>query len=463
MKNVVVFGAGVAGLSVAYELAKNNINVDIIEKDSQVGGLAKSFTKNGFTFDLGPHFFLSKDEYISNTIHDLLEDNNLIDNTIKSRIYINGKYFKWPLKIFNAIFTLSPLVTMRIFLEYLAIKTRKNKIDDSFESYVINRFGKSLYDIFFKDYNKKLLGLPPSSISVDWAQQRIGLTGVTEVIKKALFDSQDKEKANIGKFCFPEYGGIGSISLKFREAIEAKGSKVHLNSYPIKIEEKKVTFMNKDQRVTKKYDAIVSTIPLTGTIKLFDDIPQDVKESSSSLKFRSNIFVYLVLNKERIGDDHWIYFPHPEEEIFFNRLTEFKNFSEKVCPVGKTIVCAEITCNFDDKIWNSDEEILIAKVKSKLISLDFIKENDILDSFIKKERHSYVVYDMDYKKNKNKVLNFLDKKGIYSIGRHALFYYNDMTYSIDMGFKLAKYLINQDKGYEILLQKMNSSRRTVCI
>ncbi|MAG50615.1 hypothetical protein CL621_03165 [archaeon] len=441
MKNVVVFGAGMAGLSVAYELSKNNVKVDLLEKDSQVGGLAKSFTKDGFTVDLGPHAFLIKDKEMLDTIKKLLKDNKLIHNTRKSRIYVEGKYFDWPLKIFNTILTLSPLVSMKIFFEYLAIKTKKNKIDDSFESYTINRFGKSLYEIFLKDYNTKLLGLSPNNISIDWAKQRIGLNGIADIIKQALFKNKNQTRTNKRKFYFPEQGGIGSIPLKFLEAIKNKDCKVYLNSFPIKIKKNMITFSNKKQEITKKYDAVISTIPLTESIKLLDDVPEDIKKSASNLKFRSTIFVYLVLKKEKFGKDHWIYFPHSEGEIFFNRLTEFKNFSEKTCPKDKTIVCAEITCNFEGKTWNLDEKTLIKNVKDKLIDLDFIKEAEVLDNFIRKEKYAYVVYDTNYSNNKDKVLRFLEENGIYSIGRFASFCHKNMAYSIDLGFKLARSLL----------------------
>jgi protoporphyrinogen oxidase len=446
---VLILGGGLAGLSSGYELSKEGVEVDVIEKDPEVGGFAKSFSKNGFTYDLGPHRFHSSDAHIIEHLKGLLKENIVVRNRI-SRIYINKKFIDYPLKTGNAVFKMPFFTTLHILYDYIKIKV-ENKIrkrkDDSFESWVVNRFGNKLYQIYFKPYTEKSWGIPCTEISVDWAAQRISLLSLWDTVKNTVFKPKNVPRTYVSKFYYPLKGGIGSIAEAYAEGIKSGKGQVFLNSEIKKInpDKKEVVCVQSSKECVYKYDKLLSTIPLTSFVELAD-APKDIIEAASKLQFRPVVFVYLVVNKSKVMDDHWIYLP--EKGFVSNRVSEFKNFSEENAPSNKTIVCAEVTCCYKDKVWFMEEE-LINKVIGDFVKLNFIKEDDVEDSFIYRMEHSYPIYALDYKEHLDKIKEYLDSiDSLEYFGRNALFRYNNMDHSVDMGLKVAKKILEGNGNYK---------------
>ncbi|MFH1402723.1 MAG: FAD-dependent oxidoreductase [Candidatus Altiarchaeota archaeon] len=453
---VVVLGAGLAGLSAAYELTRNGVQVLVLEMDSQVGGLAKSFSKNGFTFDLGPHRFHTKQEDLISHMKGVMGDNLVVRNR-KSRIYLFKKFFDYPLRFSNALATMPPVVTLKILIDYLKVKllnVLSPHPDDSFESWVTNRFGHTLYKIFFGEYTEKTWGIPCDKISADWAAQRISLLSLWDTVVKTLFKFGDTPRTYVSRFYYPAHGGIGEICNTYARLIRDNGGKILLNSpvREIHIEDGSVNgVVYEDNGVMKNVDCdyLFSTVPLTDIISMIKpNPPEELFHHSSELSFRSIMFAQIMVNKDSLSDDHWIYLP--EKHILGNRVTEYKNFSVNNAPEGKTVIGVEITCDYDDEIWNMDKAELTRRVISDLHDIEFISMGDVIDSVVNRMKHAYPIYDLDYQDHLNPLKEYLDSLSNLSyFGRNALFRYNNMDHSVDMGLKAARNILGSEVDYRM--------------
>ena len=347
-----------------------------------------------------------------------------------------------------------PLPTLlKIFYDYLKTRVKlklKDISDDSFEDWVTNRFGKTLYEIFFKEYTEKTWGLPCSEISSDYAAQRIGLLNLWDAVIKSIFKTKNIPRTYVSQFYYPREGGIGKIAKKYKEKIAKYGGRILLGTEieAINVSDsgvKSVIYESKGTRHSENYDYVCSTIPMTELTYLIT--PQDdneVKQACSELFFRSIVFVYLIINKPRLSDNHWIYIP---ERIFLsNRISEFKNFNEDSSPPRKTIICSEVTCFCGDRIWNMNNERLVDRVTEDLVQLGLIGENEVEDYFIYKMKHAYPIYDIYYQEHLAVIRNFLNRfENLRYFGRNALFRYNNMDHSVEMGLTVAEGVIKGEK------------------
>lgn len=450
-----ILGAGLAGLSCASELAKARIPVAVIEKDPEVGGIAKSFVKGGFVYDLGPHRFHTKDEHILNHIRELLHD-ELSVKTRKSAIHLKGQFFEYPLKTRDVLMRMPPGTILRILFDYAKVKLQnyvEPHPDDSFEAWVVNRYGETLYRIFFGEYTEKVWGLPCTQISADWAAQRISLLSLWDAIKNTLVRGKDTPRTYVSEFYYPQHGGIGAISREYERQIKKMGGQILLNSRIQRIHQKNnritdLEFTKDGKRTKRNFDRICSTIPLTTLVELLEKAPEDVYKSAEKLAFRSIIFTYIVLDRPMLSKNHWIYLP--EKQFFTNRISEIKNFSENNAPKEKTILCGEITCSFDDHIWKKDDEELISLFLGDMIRLGLMTKDSekMEDTLVYRIEHAYPIYDLDYKRYLDTIKTYLDQiENLYYFGRNALFRYNNMDHSIDMGLKVARNLLGEGLDY----------------
>ncbi len=452
-KKALILGAGLAGLSCGYELARHGLDVTLIEKENEAGGLAKSFRNNKFTYDLGPHRFHSEKSYLIEHIKEIL-DNKVVIKKRKSEIFLKNRYFDYPLRTANIISRMPPLILLKIFFDYFTTQVKKrfkDVPDNSFENWVTNRFGTTLYEIFFKEYTEKTWGLSCSEISSDYAAQRISLLNLWDVVVKSVFKTKNIPRTYVSQFYYPQEGGIGNIAEKYMEKIAGHGAKIFLGSEikTINVSSSGVTsvvFESNETSHSESYDYVCSTIPMTDLVSLIT--PQDdskVKQACSELFFRSIVFVYLIINKPRLSDNHWIYIPG---RLFLsNRISEFKNFNEDSSPPKKTIICSEVTCFCGDRIWNMNNERLADRVTEDLVQLGLTGENEVEDYFTYKMKHAYPIYDIYYQEHLGVIRNFLNQfDNLYSFGRNALFRYNNMDHSVEMGLSVAKSIIKGEKA-----------------
>ncbi len=440
-----IIGGGPAGISCGYALSKAGKEVAIYEEDTSVGGMAKSFDLWGQRVDLGPHRFFSKQKEINIFFNEVIEnDYTLISR--QTRIIYNEKHFDYPIKLGN-VFKNLPLSTINQVLWYYFIqRIRPIKNPKNFEEWVSNRFGKKLFEIFFKHYTEKLWGIKCTQIDADWAAQRIKSLSLFGAVMAALFGNKgNKHKTLVDQFAYPK-NGTGSLYEKAADQIRANNGEIKLDCgvKRLILEEKntKVKGIELNSGEFVPSDIVVSTMPIDDLIRGLEEVPKEVHDAVDAIYFRNTILVYLEIDNKDLFTDNWLYIHSPN--VKHGRMTNFRNW----CPsLNKnketTILCMEYWCFDKDEIWTQAEEKLIAQAKKEVYQTKLIpKEAKILNAKQIKIPKSYPVYETGYQKQMAIIIDYLKGiKGLIPIGRYGAFKYNNQDHSILMGLLAAQNII----------------------
>lgn len=445
IKKVLVIGAGPAGLACAYELSKKGLEVQVLESSDTVGGMAKSIELWDQKVDLGPHRFFSKAHRINQFFKELIGQDFVMIERL-TRIFYKNRFFKYPLQLANVLTNLPPFVIFRILADYTYQRIAPIKNPDSFEKWVTNRFGKKLFETFFKSYSEKLWGIPCSQIDADWAAQRIKSLSLMEAVKSALFSNRGNKHATlVDQFAYPKTGS-GLLYERAQAKIEKSGGKVHFNKRVTNILTdslgKVIGVATGDEEWIA--DHVVSTMPLTLLIKGLGNVPEKVIDASEKLYFRNTILVYLEVNSAQLFEDNWLYIHSPDVQT--GRITNFRNWSPELFRDSKnSIICLEYWCFDKDEIWKWDNHRLGELAKDEIRKIRLIPNSvKIFNHHVERVPRCYPVYEMGYAKHLDIVIEHLRTvQGITPIGRYGSFKYNNQDHSILMGLLAAEHLANQ--------------------
>ncbi|HOY30723.1 MAG TPA: FAD-dependent oxidoreductase [Bacteroidales bacterium] len=439
-KTTVIIGAGPAGLSCGYELAKAGMNVEVYEASPYVGGMARSHELWGQKVDVGPHRFFSKEKHVNDFFISLVKDDFTLINRL-TRIYYRNRFFNYPIKIFNVLGNLPPTTIVQILWEYLRVKISPYKNPKTFEEWVSNRFGRKLYEIFFKHYSEKLWGIPCSKIDADWSAQRIKSLSLWEAVITAIFGNiGNKHKTLLDQFAYPNEG-TGTIYERAADYIREHGGTVHLQM-PVKrvVQDPtgKVTGIELEDGRIINADYVVSSMPMTLMVKGLDNVPEDVTLAADTLYYRNTIIAYIEVDSTDLFKDNWIYVHSPE--VKHGRIANFRNWSpELIRGKNTTILGMEFWAFDNDPIWNDTDENISELAKSEISKLRLVPEQTkILNTHILRVHRSYPVYETGYQIPLKKIENYLDHfKNLIPIGRYGAFKYNNQDHSILMGILAA--------------------------
>jgi len=447
---VAIFGAGPAGLAAASKLVKNGKDTIVFEKDKQVGGISKTIEFKGYRFDLGGHRFFTKSREVNELWTETLGQDFLTRPRL-SRIFYKNKFFDYPVKPLNALRGLGFVESLFILFDYLKTKLFPYNEEKTFEQWVSNRFGKRLFNHFFKSYTEKLWGIPCDQIQAEWAAQRIKGLSLTSALKNALFpDKSGKIKTLIDEFQYPKYGP-GMMYERLAKDIEDIGGKVFLNQEVAGINHenfkvKSATIKNLAGE-TKEYfaDHFLSSMPITELVKRLSPAPpKEVIAAAGKLTYRSFITVSVILNSANSFPDTWIYVHSPEVKM--GRIQNFKQWSPFMVPdQTKTALGLEYFCTEGDALWNMSDKDLLALGMKELEKIGLGREKDFVDGFVARAAKTYPVYDATYPENIKIVRNYLDKfPNLQPIGRYGMFKYNNMDHSILTGLYAAENILGQN-------------------
>jgi len=439
-KTVAVIGAGPAGLTAAYQLALRGVQVEVFEADNAVGGMAKTIPLWGQPVDLGPHRFFSSDPRVNKIWLDVIGANYGMVNRL-TRIYYRGSFFDYPLKASNAMTNLGFGEAAFCVLSYLKAGIFPEKDESTFEAWVSNRFGRRLYNIFFKAYSEKLWGIPCSELDADFAAQRIKNFSLSEAIKSALFGSSGtRHKTLVDEFAYP-HPGAGAVYNEMAKKICDLGGKIHLGAqaasvHPAKTAEDK-SLLKLEDGSERFFDHIVSSMPVTTLIERMN-VPAEVKEHAKCLRFRNTILVYLLVEGASPFPDQWIYIHSPDLKT--GRMTNFRNWAPGIHQGSSdTIICLEYWCYDEEDIWGAEEQDLINLATDEACRTSLILRRSVKDGKVLRIPKCYPVYASGYKEHLDPVEKFLSKQwNLCFIGRCGAFKYNNQDHSILMGLLAAE-------------------------
>ena len=446
-KKIAVIGAGPAGITAAYQLTKKKIDVDVYEVENSLGGMAKTIEIWKQLVDLGPHRFFSSDPRVNSLWLEVVGTDYKMVNRL-TRIFYKNTFFDYPLKPFNALRGLGLIESFICVLSYFYSKIFPPKNSKTFEDWVIKRFGKRLFNIFFKSYSEKLWGITCQELDSDFASQRIKKLSLFEAIKSALLGNRkSKHKTLVDEFAYPLYGAGQVYELMAKKIIESKNNiffKTPIKSaQPINNDNSRPTIeLTNGQKI--EYDHIISTMPITKLVEQMN-ASNDIIQHCKSLKFRNTILVYLHIEEPSPFPDQWIYVHN--ENLKTGRITNFSNWLPTIKKgQANSILCLEYWCYDNDTIWESAEEALIEIAKKDIYKSGLIKENSVLEGKVIRIPKCYPVYRSGYKKHLKPIENFLSKqKGISVIGRYGAFKYNNQDHSILMGILAAENITTNSK------------------
>ncbi len=445
-RHVVIVGAGPAGLTAAWELIRRGVAVTVLEKYHLVGGIARTEQYKGYYFDIGGHRFFTKVGEVEQLWHEWMKEDFLL-RPRTSRIYYDGKFFDYPLRAFNALFNMGLWRSSLIMLSYIQYKLFPYPQEETFEQWVTNRFGKRLFEIFFKTYTEKVWGIPTSEIRAEWAAQRILGLSLFSAIRNALFKPRGKQiKTLIEEFHYPKRGP-GMIWERVVELVTERGGKVIMNAdaVAVKRDGDRVTgveaVVGGEHRFFPATD-VISSAPLTELIaKLDPPPPPEVSASVKHLSYRDFLSVVLILDQPNLFPDNWIYIHSPEVKV--GRIQNFANWSPDMVPDSNTSSLGlEYFCTEGDELWQMSDADLLALGKRELEAIGLTRGAKVIDGTVVRQLKAYPVYDAVYAQHLEVVKKYLaGLKNLQTVGRNGLHKYNNQDHSMLTAILAVKNLV----------------------
>src|ERR1041385_7008094 len=441
---VAIIGAGPAGLTAAYLLSKNKVDVAVLEADSAyVGGISRTAKYKGFHFDIGGHRFFSKSKAVEDLWTEILP-NDMLQRPRSSRIFYGGKFFAYPLKPFEALIKLGIVQSTLCLLSWLTARLLPVRDPRNFEDWVSNQFGRRLFNIFFKSYTEKVWGMSCREISADWAAQRIKGLSLGSAIKNALLpqryngDRSKVIKTLINSFRYPRRGP-GMMWEACAEKMKALGGKLEMGcrvtrcSYDEVSGKWTVEYNNAQGKLLAiEAEHIISSAPMRELICGLAPAATDrTRHAAESLKYRDFITVMLILKDRQMFDDNWIYIHDPSVKV--GRVQNFRSWSPEMVPeTDKVCYGLEYFCFEGDGLWDSSDGALIDVARRELVQIGLAKDGDFIDGCVVRQKKAYPVYDDDYARHVATIRQELDTlyANLHLVGRNGMHKYNNQDHAM---------------------------------
>lgn len=424
-----ILGGGLTGLTLAVNLKHEN---EVLEKEPDCGGLCRSLQEDGFTFDYGgAHIIFSRNQGPVDFMKNMLAD-NLVRGRRNNKVFYKGVYVKYPFE--NGLSDLPKQDNFECLYYYL-----KNDYPapSNFKEWIYYTFGKGIAEKYLIPYNEKIWNYDPAKMSMHWIEGRVPRPPVEDVIKSAIGIETEGYTHQL-YFFYPKTGGIQALI----KSLEAKASCIRRNFDALKISRKEGNWIVSDGREQKRYDRIVSTIPVAYLIAALDDVPSEIKAALNKLRYNSLICVMLGINAPHINDMTALYIP--DREFLPNRIGFPMNFSEESVPPGKSSLVAEITTNEGDRTYGMNDAEITDHVIKGLHERTIIDMKEVCYKRVKRTKYAYGVYGLDYLKNVKIVRDYIESIGIIPCGRFAEFEYLNMDACIERALVTADRLNKEE-------------------
>jgi protoporphyrinogen oxidase len=441
-KRVIILGGGVSGLSAGWMLARTgNYEVTVIESAPVTGGACGTFEYRKFLLDYGPHKAYSILPGILDELKNLMGD-EFLKHEKRNSIFMFNSFLKYPVRMTDIALKMGAKNLVQCGLSAAAMLNRGAKTGDgkeSYEEYVVNRFGRKLYRLVFEPLADKIWG-DPSTLSADIARARIPGKSFLDVAMRAAGFKKDSELTDAKYFYYPRRG-FGRILKRMEEEITKFGGTILTSTKPTKIERREYLITqlqveNNSNLNTLPCDLLISSIPLSVLAVLLGNAEEpcwkDTLHIVKKLQYRNAILVYVFLRQEVVTDHHWIFFP--ERDVIFSRIFEQKQMSREMCPKDKTVICCDFTDYENGNLWNHTDRELADKCVSDLERTGIIRKSWVEGSFIKRLPGFYPRYDLSYKRTLTTLYSSLKRvENLLLTGRIGFYNYNNSDHCVDMG------------------------------
>lgn len=462
--NVAIIGAGPAGLTAAYLLSRNNIDVTVLEADADyVGGISRTATYKGYHFDIGGHRFFSKSKEVNDLWNEILPD-DMLDRPRSSRIFYGGKFFAYPLKAFEALVKLGPIRSTLCVLSWMKARMFPIPNPTNFQDWVTNQFGRRLFNTFFKSYTEKVWGMSCKEISADWAAQRIKGLSLGSAIKNALLpqkkqpkDSNKVIKTLINSFKYPRKGP-GMMWEACAEKTRAMGGRIEMGCKVVGCEYNDLTstwmlkYKDQDGAVHAiESEHVISSAPMRELVNgIQPPVSEEARTAANSLKYRDFLTVMLILKDRNMFDDNWIYIHDPSVKV--GRIQNFRSWSPEMVPdPDKACYGLEYFCFEGDGLWESSDADLIALANKELRQIGLAQEGDVLDGTVVRQKKAYPVYDDDYSRHVATIREELESRypNLHLVGRNGMHKYNNQDHAMMTAMLCVENILANTKLYDL--------------
>lgn len=433
-REIVIIGGGPAGLTAAYELVKTGEHPLVLEKRDKVGGLSRTESFKDFHFDMGGHRFFTKVPEVNRMWREVM-GKDFLRRPRLSRIYYDKKFFYYPLKPLNALMGLGILQSIFVALSYIRWQVFPFRVEDTFEQWVTNRFGRRLFLTFFKTYTEKVWGISTSELKAEWAAQRIKDLSLKTALVSMFVKPGQKIKTLIEEFHYPQLGP-GMLWEKVRREVERRGGRVAMNCDVVRIERRENRITGVVVRNGNGVENIggtdfISSMPLKEFIlKLDPPPPSQIVCAANHLRYRDFLTVCLIVNQPELFPDNWIYIHDPAVRV--GRIQNFKNWSPAMVPdPAKTSLGLEYFCNEGDELWSMSDAELVELGKREIARIGLARAEDVQEGCVFRVDKSYPVYDADYRSYLDVLREYVATlENFQTIGRNGLHRYNNQDHSM---------------------------------
>jgi len=422
--DVLILGAGLTGLAVAERLMGKGLKVAVLEKEAYVGGLARSLDWRGFKADIGGHRLYFENRDLFAEIVALIGEDRLIKHARKSSAYRDGKFLKYPPQLRNSM--ASAVLLSKTLWDAAGLCGRKTLNPLSLKDWVLNNFGPTIHDAYFKQYTRKVWGLETDEMSAIWAQRRIGGLNAFQLIRELAVGARSKEA--VSEFYYPR-GGMGDLSVRLHDRIRTE-VRVIREAELLSLGGDRDTlslarFRSPSGEECLKFGKLVSTIPITALARALSSWRMEFKSLSEGVKYRDLLIAYVAVSRRPVFEEHWVYFP--EERISFSRVCEFDNWCDGMAGGDGALLGCEIFCGRADRLWNSTDDEIAALAARSLQGLGFVTAEEIQAVRVLRVPYAYPLLYLGYEKALNPLLRACESvPNLRLAGRTGTHSYFDM-------------------------------------
>jgi protoporphyrinogen oxidase len=444
---VLVAGAGAAGLAAALALARAGRPVVVAEQADGVGGLARTVERDGYRFDLGGHRFFTRVPEVRALWEEMLGAELRVRRR-RSRILFRGRTFDYPITAGGALSGLGPVESARVLASYLAARVRPVRPEASLADWLVNRFGRRLFETFFRPYTEKVWGMPCEAIGAQWAAQRIRGLSLQSALADAFRRGSGGQRTLATEFLYPRLGP-GMLWERMRAAAEAAGADFRLGHRLLRLRHdgaavRQVELAGPRGPVALAASHVVATVPLRDLVPALEPaLPPGVAQAAAALRYRDFLVVALVLEGPDPFPDTWLYLHDPG--VRAGRVQNFRAWSPDLVPEAhRSCLGFEYFCSAGDELWLSPDPDLVRMALADLAAIGFGGAGRLVRGHVIRVRDAYPVYGEEFARHLAAIrAGLAPLANLQVAGRNGMHRYNNMDHSILTGLLAARNVLGE--------------------